>query len=291
MAQITLEQIRVNCGYKDLNAMRLTWYALFGKENGFPDKESELPVDQAMIYLKRISSPYPNKPGTVVNGALQLLEGLQSGRIPEITEKPQAYEVKPAIRNRTPATPSRVTQEQPAKSREKIEAETRAKIILDKEREDRERRERHYAEEAAEEKRREEINARLSPWIVGLTWTLNGLEMVFLIVGFYLNAGGMGLIAGTFIAVLGAIVLLQVQVSGSAASYAVFAWFVVCSLGGWLIEFPAMLQAIQQSGTIISEDGETYAYISVEFYSLLVTILISGSSFAGTYFRYEKAKA
>ena len=114
---------------------------------------------------------------------------------------------------------------------------------------------------------------------------------MFLVFGLYIAASVMGAIVGLFLAVLGTIVLLIVRLQGDAGGYAVFAWLLVCSIGGWLVEYPAMLQAVETTGSIVSSSGSTYAGIETETYAAILTFLMSGSSFAGTFFRYKKSIA
>jgi hypothetical protein len=293
---ITLQGIRQACGYSNFDAMRQLWYSMFGKENGFPEKEEPLEYGSAEAYLVRLSSPKANKPEQVVQGALVLLEGLRKGVVPEVAQDASA-EVKAAKPIQPTASKPTVKTPTPKRQEPKEVAFVnpldllRAESIRLRDEEDRQARAESRANEQKQLEAAEKLNARLSPWINGLTWTLNGLEMVFLIGGLFVIAGAMGLVVGLFLAVLGTIVLLMVQLQGNGGGYAVFAWFMVCSIGGWLVEYPAMFQAIEQSGSIVSESGETYAGISVSSYASIVTFLMSGSSFAGMFFRYKKAQS
>lgn len=289
---ISLETIRITCGYQNYDAMRQAWYSQFGKEGGFPEKNVALEYEQAEQFLSRLSGPKPNKPEAVVQGALRLLEGLRKGIVPEVVEAAsqpaQAQKPIQAARQKTaPAEVKTVTAAKPLVSSEEL---FRIERLRARDEEDRISRERARAQEEQAVKNEAELDALLSPWISGLTWVLNGLEMLFLIGGLYIIAGAMGLVVGLFLAVLGTIVLLIVRLQGSTGGYAVTAWFLVCSIGGWLVEYPAMLQAIEESGRIVSSEGETYAGISVWWYAGIVTFLMSGSSFAGTFFRYQKTR-
>lgn len=291
---ITLEAIRINCGYQNYDAMRQAWYSQFGKEGGFPEKSMALEYEQAEQFLSRLSGPKPNKPEVVVQGALRLLEGLRKGVIPEVshdtaTAAVQAKKPAPQVRQK-PANVHVRTSTNAGPALVSAEEEFRISRLKMRDEEDRAARERTRAQEDKSVKEEAELDAMLSPWISGLTWVLNGLEMLFLIGGLYIIAGAMGLVVGLFLAVLGTIVLLIVRLQGSTGGYAVTAWFLVCSIGGWLVEYPAMLQAIEESGRIVSSEGETYAGISVWWYAGIVTFLMSGSSFAGTFFRYQKTR-
>lgn len=283
---ITMEGIMENCGYQNFDAMRQTWKAVFGNE-AFPGRKDFLEKPVAIQYLTRISRPYPNKPDRVIQGALQLLEAINTGK--SVTSKADSIEgqnhtiqaTKPLVQRR-----AKLVEQEPPKK----ELTYQEQYIIDRDQEDKRRRQKHEAEEDKLKQAQEALESQLRPWVNGLTWALNYLEMLFLVIGFWIIAGGMGLVAGVFIMVLGSIILLMVRLSGPAAGWAVFAWLVVCAIGGWLVEYPAMLDAIQTSGRIVSEDGETYAMISKEAYATLMTILMSGSSFAGTCFRYLKSR-
>lgn len=286
--EITLETIRLQCGYQNFDAIRQAWYSQFGKENGFPDKNEPIETTKAIVFLSRISRPYPNKPEAAIQGALRLLEGLHKGDLPPISTNGNGI-ANPVVFKRQPRQQKQPAAPAPEKS-VSLEEQTRAQLTLQRAQEEKEARERYNTEQAAEKERYEKLDSLLSPWITGLTWGLNYLEMTFLVVGLWYVAGIMGLIAGGFLIVLGSIILLLIRLRGSAGGYAVFAWFIVCSIGGWLVEYPAMLNAVIDSNNIVSSDGETYAGISTEFYAMLITFLMSGSSFAGTYFRYQKSR-
>lgn len=287
MAEISLETIKNRCGYTNYDAMRNSWTGLFQDLRPFPeDKAASLPKGAAIEYLSRLSKPYPNKSQAVIQGALSLLESLQKGEAPQPSVLPVSPPTKKPVVRKSPVPSPEVQPEDKVLT----EAELRVRLIALREEEDRQARLLSRADERTEIQRKNALNAKLSPWINRLTWGLNGLEMLFLIGGLFVIAGAMGLVVGLFLAVLGAIVLLQVQIAGNAGGYAVFAWFLVCGLGGWLVEFPAMLQAVESNGSIIAEDGTTYAAISTGWYAGLITMLMSGSSFAGTYFRYIKTQ-
>jgi len=287
---VTLEQIKINCGYSNYDAMREAWKRVFADLRAFPeDKKAHLPQSVAIEYLRKIASPYPNKSELTIQGALAMLESLQRGDSTFITP-PEKIEQKPRKQNDNPA-PQKVTP--PTKEilpQPNAEQELRLRLIEQREADDRKAREQSRADERQANERQAKIDAILSPWINGLTWALNALEMFFLAGGLYVIAGLMGLVVGVFLSVLGTIVLLLVRLTGSAGGTAVFAWFVVCSLGGWLVEYPAMLDAIETSGRIVDYSGNTDAGISVNWYAGIVTALMSGSSFAGTYFRYQKSR-
>lgn len=304
---ITLETIQAKCGYANYDAMRQTWYAVFDREqHPFPAiKTAELDRETAERYLEKLSNPYPNKSAETIQGALTLLEALRRGeRVEagkaigngEITQPASNFRAKPVAR-RTPVkvNGSEVGREVPEPTKtnatptETAEALARAQILREKAAEERQERERHRQQEIEAQQKEERINKRLSPWVEGLTWGLNYLEMAFMVFGFWYVAGGMGIVAGLFILVLGSIILLMVQMKGGAAGYAVFAWLVVCFIGGWLIEYPAMLYAVEQ-GEIADYAGDTTAGITTKQYAALLAILISGSSFAGTFFRYKKSQ-
>lgn len=283
---LTMEEIMRGCGYQNFDAMRQTWKALFGEAN-FPGRKDHLSRTVAIQYLTRISRPYANKPEQVIQGALKMLEAITSGK--EFSSNGEGVVThsahEPQLRIHLPPSRKQTTKEAPKK-----ELTYQEQYNMARDEEDRKRREKDEAEADKLKQAQEALEKRLRPWVDALTWGLNYLEMLFLVIGFWVIAGVMGLVAGVFIMVLGSIILLLVRLSGPAAGWSVFAWFVVCAIGGWLVEYPAMLDAIQQSGRIVSEDGETYAMISTEAYAMLMTILMSGSSFAGTCFRYLKSR-
>lgn len=290
---INLETIRTTCGYPNYDAMRQLWYTMFGKGGGFPEKTQFLEYEQAETFLARLSGPKPNKPEAVVQGALRLLERLRKGVAPGTShDEAQVIHASKQVpsRVRRELRQRQATPAQEAQGRITAEEEVRLERMRQRDKEDVAARELSRREEANERERTQRLEATLTPWVSGLTWVLNSLEMVFLIGGLFIIAGVMGLIVGLFLAVLGIIVLLIVRLQGSAGGYAVFAWLVVCTIGGWLVEYPAMLDAIETSGRIVSEEGETYAGISTNAYAMLVTFLMSGSSFAGTFFRYQQTR-
>lgn len=292
---LTMEGIMNECGYQNFDAMRQTWKAVFGKEVEFPSRSYILPDPVAIQYLTRISRPYPNKPERVIQGALRLLEAINTGNAnygngnsivdPEMIAPAKEWSTSQIHIHNQPRKVKPKPQDPPKKELTYQEEYSRAR-----DEEDRQRRQKDEAETDRLKQAQEALETRLRPWVDALTWGLNYLEMLFLVIGFWVIAGVMGLVAGVFIMVLGSIILLLVRLSGPAAGWSVFAWFVVCAIGGWLVEYPAMLDAIQTSGRIVSEDGETYAMISTEAYATLMTILMSGSSFAGTCFRYLKSR-
>ena len=111
-----------------------------------------------------------------------------------------------------------------------MEEQTRAQLTLQRAQEEKEARERYNAEQAAEKERYEKLDSLLSPWITGLTWGLNYLEMTFLVVGLWYVAGIMGLIAGGFLIVLGSIILLLCVASSKQLN--IFVYSIMVTTGG-----------------------------------------------------------
>lgn len=295
MNAVTLNIIRNECGYSNYDAMRQAWYTYFGKEGGFPGKDSPLDFSQAELFLSRLSAPKPNKPDAVVQGALRLLEGLrsESGIKPVIDAPVDLVKITRPAKVKTNAIQHRNNgaAAMPILSAQNLEEQYKIERLKRQEDEERTMREEYRREEAAAAAAAAAIDKKLTPWISALTWVLNALEMMFLVFGLYIAASVMGAIVGLFLAVLGTIVLLIVRLQGDAGGYAVFAWLLVCSIGGWLVEYPAMLQAVETTGSIVSSSGSTYAGIETETYAAILTFLMSGSSFAGTFFRYKKSIA
>ena len=278
MEPITLETIREHCGYENLNNLRQIWNVVFKRAIPFPEKSEAIPTNQLIALLKRVAAPYPNKSQEAIQGALKLLEGIP---IPDqyepITVPAHNGTAKPERKRQTTPKPSGTLQEQAQAERIRQQAAA-----------EQQQREMYSAIQEENRKRRERMETEIMPWVNGLTWALNYLEMSFLVIGLWYVAGYMGAIVGGFIIVLGSIILLLVQMKGQAAGYAVFAWFLICCIGGWLVEYPAMLMAILNAGTIL-DGGTTYAGIEPQKYAMLVTAIMSGSSFAGTFFRYKKS--
>lgn len=277
---MTPNELAHQVGYASTDNLRQMWGNhphLSG--HAWPGASAPIPENLLPVLLRQIATPYPNKPQDKIEAAAAILASMGE-QVGDIVRQPKQGRVlkspKRAAalpRERLPATAEQAELER-ARERRKLEAEAR---------------ERFEAEQQSEAAFIAAQRRKYMPWVNALTWTLNALEMAFLGYGFWQAAGTVGAIAGGFLVVLGIIILLLVQMRGEAGGYAVISWGIVCAIGGWLVEYPAMLNAVRDAGSIVQDSGRTLSGISAETYAVTITCLIAGSSFCGTLFRYLKS--
>jgi len=142
-----------------------------------------------------------------------------------------------------------------------------------------EAREKFEAEQAAKAVRAK----RLRPYLNFLTWGLNVIEMAFVVVGLTTLGGLLGFLVGVMVVFLGCYILLVISDPDSVevGENAVWVWLVICIITGYFIEWPAAQYYFAHQYFRLP--------VSLETYAAMIAVLVSGSSFVGTYLRWKKS--